>query len=181
MLFRQEAIEYFQRDSAQGGLLLRTPAILWSCSIVSLFLCAGIAALLFLATHTQKVHFPGQALVQELAPGRSVLLVETSVPANVMPILRINQHLRLHFPGAARPGGSMCFAAVRNISAVPEKSARGEMRFRVFLQPEPAPASSNRLACPLTPDMEVEAEIVLGKVHLIDWIIATMRRTENDS
>lgn len=110
MLFRAQALSHSQQDQTEGRVLVRSPRILWACSIAAILAAAGIALLLFLASYTPQVQASGRVL----ADGHAELLV----PGAALPYLQRGQRLALRFP-AADGAGTVLSASGRQVLIAP--------------------------------------------------------------
>jgi hypothetical protein len=148
MLFRAQALSHAQQDQAEGRILIRSPRILWGCSIASMCAAAAIAALLFTAHYTPPLRLSGQL--------RSAAAAQLLVPAAALPHIRAGQRIPVHFPGTGQHGHA-------TVSSVMRANDSGPARYQVLLIPDAQPS--------LRAGMEIEASIVLPNVRLLDWIV----------
>jgi hypothetical protein len=150
MFFRHQALSHSRQDQTEGRILLRSPGILWGCSIASLLAACGIALLLFMARYTPHVRLSGR-----LQASDGSIAVQLLAPAHAIPMITQGQTMTLHYPALAkRAAGS-----VRSVSRVPQPSGS----YPILLVPE-SPAS-------LQAGMVVEADLALPSIRLIDWIV----------
>jgi len=148
MLFRAESLSHAQQDEAEGRILLRSPRILWACSIASLLAAAAIGMLLYGARYTPHMRLSGQLL--------SVSAGQLLVPASALPHIRTGQRVAVHYPVSGAHGHA-------TVSALARVNDSGASRYRVLLVPDPQPS--------LQAGTELEALIALPPVRLLDWII----------
>lgn len=150
MLFRAEALDFSQRDHTEGRVLLRSPRILWACTLAALLATLALLALLFSARHTPHIRLSGHALA---AGG-----VELLAAPDALPHLYPGRRVALHYPGrpAIRSEGT-----VKSVSALP-RAGTGAGSYPVVLTTI-APVQ-------VQAGMEVQAELPLPPTGLLDWI-----------
>lgn len=171
MLFRQEAIDYFQQDSSHGEILVRSPVVLWGCSLVALGLCAAIFAVVYQATYTPRIQPVGKVVQDADAAGKTAFLVELWVPSHALPALPVGRRVPLHLAALSATEQPGCYGLVKEVFRVPVRRVEGEAQYRVSLQPKLLVPDSTCSTHSLSVGMEVTTDIILGKIRLLDWII----------
>jgi hypothetical protein len=178
MLYRREAVEHFYASKSEGQILLRCPAVLWGCSVAALTLCAAVLAILFFASHTQRLRMAGQILPAAPMASTAGALVRIWVPRDLLPALKNGGRLPLYFPALPHADSAHCDGTIAEISRVPVTDAKGQARYGVTLRTARPSLHIEGADYPLSPGMEVTADISLGKKRLVSWIFSAMSGKE---
>lgn len=148
MLFRAQALSHLQQDQSEGRILVRSPRILWGCSIASLCAAAAIAVLLLAARYTPHMRLNGQ-----LRTGAEARVL---VPASALPHIRHGQRIEVHYPETGQQGHA-------TVATVTRMTDGGPVRYQVLLVPDQPPS--------LQAGVELEASIALPQIRLLDWVV----------
>lgn len=172
-LFRAEAIEG-QRQSWLGSVRLVRPLSLTVLTAFAVSVAALLLGFLFAGEFTRKVRLSG---VLVAADATGALQAQLLAPPATIALLRADQPVWLRYEAFGPQAGSRSAGRIVQVARTPEAAAGAQCAGAAVLYRVDATLAEQALFAdgktqPLAAGMRVEADVLLEKRRLIDWLFA---------
>lgn len=171
-LFRPEAIDG-QRQSWLGEVRLVRPLPLTLLTAFAVSVAALLVALLFVAEYTREAHLDGALAAAPAAGLQAMLYAPPALVGQLRPDLPVRLRYEA-FAGApgARPTSGRIAEVARTPAAPGECVGCGalEVRYRVTVALDAQSLVVDGREHPLASGMRVDADVLLDRRRLIDWV-----------
>ena len=175
-LFRAEAIEG-QRQSWLGSVRLVRPLSLTVLTVFAVSVAALLLGFLFAGEFTRKARLTG-VLVAADTPGGG-LQAQLLAPPSTVGLLRPDQPVWLRYEAFGPQAQSRRAGRILQVARTPEPARAGAecagaaaVQYRVSVALGEQALAAGGTPQPLAAGMRVEADVLLEKRHLIDWLFA---------
>ena len=178
-LFRREAVEG-QRQSWLGEVRLVRPLSLTLLTAFAVAVAASLLAYLFVGEVTRKARLTGVLVAGNLQAGGQ-LQAQLVAPPETVGLLRPEQRVLFRYeafaPQAAGGETGTIIAVARTPEVLPgcAACAGAAATYRVVAALGEQQVRADGRVQPLAAGMRVEADVVLERCRIIDWLLASGR------